>query len=260
MQILKIDDINQQTLFDAVNEGDGFLLADMSEKDLAQLRALVTEQFLHTIQCVAPEHVALYSEAGLANYHQVYQPEHFEHGSVWRKSARVFGPSAVQQVMQLEFYQKLQDCLGEFLVSDEEGFGWPGIYWRLVRPGGSDIGPVHADKWFWDLGHGKMPGNPSEYYRLKIWMSIHSEPGKSGLRVVPESHKSEEWRYHGEEKGGMMKPVLDEKEEDLNLVGLPLGPGGLVVFHDKLLHGGMPNLGDSSRVSLEFTMLVKARS
>ncbi len=144
------------------------------------------------------------------------------------------------------------------MISDEEGFGWPGIYWRLVRPGSSDIGPVHADKWFWDLGHGKMPGEPGEYYRLKAWVSIHSQPSKSGLRVVPGSQKSEAWKYHGEARGGMMKPVLDEKEEDLDLVGLPLAPGGFVVFHDKLLHGGMPNSGDASRVSLEFTMLIKS--
>lgn len=258
MQVHTLDELNQQSLLNEINDGAGFFLANMTASDLSQLRRLVTEQFLHTIQCVAPGYVALYQEAGLANYHQVHQAAHFEHGNVWRKSARVFGPMAVEQVEQLSFFKKLKQSLGDFLISDEEGFGWPGIYWRLVRPGNSDIGPVHADKWFWDLGHGDMPGEPAEYYRLKIWMSLHSEPGKSGLRVVPESQKSDAWRFHGEDRGGMMKPVLDEKEEDLDLVGLPLGPGGFVVFHDKLLHGGMPNLGDDSRVSLEFTMLVKA--
>ncbi|MCY7294459.1 phytanoyl-CoA dioxygenase family protein [Alteromonas sp. a30] len=266
MYVHALEEMSQHSLLSQINEAEGFYLGQMSETDLAQLRAWVKEQFLHTIQCVAPEHVALYKDAGLANYHRVYQSTHFDHGSVWRKSARVLGPLAVAQVQQLQFYQTLTQHLGEFLVSDEEGFGWPGIYWRLVRPGASDIGPVHADKWFWDLGHGTMPGEPDEYYmpgepdeyyRLKIWMSLYSQPGKSGLRVVPSSQKSDEWRYHGEERGGMTKPVLDEKEEDLDLVGLPLGAGGFVVFHDKLLHGGMPNLGDDSRVSLEFTMLVK---
>jgi len=258
MQVHTLEDLNQESLLSEINVGPGFYLANMTDSDLHQLRQWVTEQYLHTIQCVSPEFVSLYREAGLANYHRVYQPEHFEHGSVWRKSSRVLGPMAVESVYQLAFFQTLKQSLGDFLVSDEEGFGWPGIYWRLVRPGGADIGPVHADKWFWDLGHGDMPGAPGEYYRLKIWMSLHSQPGKSGLRVVPESQKSDAWRFHGEERSGMMKPVLDEKEEDLNLVGLPLGPGGFVVFHDKLLHGGMPNLGDDSRVSLEFTLLVKA--
>lgn len=229
VQIHDINDLTKTGLLNQVNQGDGFYLATMSAQDLAQLRTLATEQFLHTIQCVAPEHVALYREAGLADYHKVHQPEHFEHGRVWRKSARVFGPSAIEQVSQLGFYQKLQSCLGEFLVSDEEKFGWPGIYWRLVRPGGSDVGPVHADKWFWDLGHGEMPKN-GNYYRLKIWISLHSQPGKSGLRVVPSSQKSDEWRYHGEERSGIIKPVLDEKEDDLDLVGLPLAPAVLWFF------------------------------
>lgn len=259
MHVHALEEMSQDSLLSQINYAEGFYLGQMPETDLAQLRAWVTEQFLHTIQCVAPQHVALYKEAGLANYHRVYQEAHFEHGAVWRKSSRVLGPLAVAQVQQLQFYQTLSRHLGEFLVSDEEGFGWPGIYWRLVRPGASDIGPVHADKWFWDLGHGEMPGEPDEYYRLKIWMSLYSQAGKSGLRVVPSSQKSDAWRYHGEERGGMMKPVLAEKEEDLDLVGLPLSAGGFVVFHDKLLHGGMPNLGDDSRVSLEFTMLVKNR-
>ncbi|UAA39520.1 phytanoyl-CoA dioxygenase family protein [Paraneptunicella aestuarii] len=258
MQVHEINELSKASLLGEVNEGAGFYLANMSQDDLAQLRALVTEQFLHVIQCVAPEQVAKYRAAGLAHYHEVYQESDFDHGSVWNKASRVLGPKAVEQVAQLGFYQKLTSCLGDFLVSDEEGFSWPGIYWRLVRPGNSDIGPVHADKWFWDLGHGEMPGEPGEYYRLKIWMSLQSQSGKSGLRVVPHSQKSEQWRYHGENKSGKMKPVLDEKEEDLDLVALPLSPGGFVVFHDKLLHGGMPNLGDTSRVSMEFTMLVKA--
>lgn len=33
--------------------------------------------------------------------------------------------------------------------------------------------------------------------------------------------------------------------------------GTLVIFNDDLLHGGAKNMGNLSRVSLEFTMLVK---
>lgn len=263
MQVLAIDDISSVNLLSeiqgGINPGPGYFLGSMNEQDLKLLRTLVTEQFLHTIQGAAPSQVAAYHQAGIEQYHRVYHPSHFEHGAIWHKGARVLGPAAVELVTQMIFFQKLRACFGEILISDEENFGWPGIYWRLVRPGSSDIGPVHADKWFWDLGHGTMPGEPGEYHRVKLWLSLYSQAEKSGLRVVPHSHKKDDWRFHGEMRGGKQKPVLDEPEEQLDLLSLPLSSGGFVLFHDKLLHGGMPNLSDQSRVSMELTLLIKSR-
>jgi hypothetical protein len=39
---------------------------------------------------------------------------------------------------------------------------------------------------------------------------------------------------------------------------LPLAPGGLVMFHDGLLHGGVVNAGTTCRVSLEMTVAYPA--
>lgn len=236
-----------------IEQQAGFQLLSFPEADLTALRQRVMEQYLHVLQCQCPAQVQQYRDAGMAQYHQVYRPEHFDHGQVWGKPARVLGPLAVAEIQQLSFWQELKRLFGDFLVADEEHFGWPGIYWRLVRPGGSDVGPIHADKWFWDLGHGTMPQG---YQRLKCWLPLYAEVGKSGLRVVPQSQQREDWRFHGELKGGQMKPVIDEPEDELDLQLLPLAPGQLVLFHDKLLHGGMPNMGSTSRVSLEFTLLI----
>lgn len=263
MQVKAIDELNSVNLLSeilgGINNGPGFFLGSMNDQDLMLLRRLVNEQFLHTIQSAVPDQVSAYYSAGIEEYHRVYQDDHFDHGNVWHKGARVLGPASVELVTQMVFFQKLRACFGPILVSDEENFGWPGIYWRLVRPGQSDIGPVHADKWFWDLGHGEMPGEPGEFYRVKLWISLYSQAGKSGLRVVPHSHKKDDWRYHGEMRGGKQKPVLDEPEDELDLVSLPLDSGGFVLFHDKLLHGGMPNSGSQSRVSMELTLVLKTK-
>ncbi len=56
----------------------------------------------------------------------------------------------------------------------------------------------------------------------------------------------------------MVKPVLDEDPASLHLKLLALAPGDVVVFHDRLLHGGALNRGTSTRVSFEFTLFVDA--
>ena len=128
--------------------------------------------------------------------------------------------------------------------------------WRVVRPNQpTDIGPVHADKWFWDAGNGSMPAG---YERFKIWVAVHTEPGANGLCVKSHSHTSDRWKHHFEHKHGVVKPVLDESEEDLNMELLHLKAGDLVQFHDALLHGGVVNRGTRCRVSIELTVVYNA--
>ena len=172
--------------------------------------------------------------------------------------------AAVDYIRSTTLFESLTDCYGLFELSDENELGRELIYWRLVRPNQpSDIGPLHADSWFWNLGHGKTPHNVD---RVKVWVPLHCESGRNGLCVVPDSQKKE-WRYHGEfKKGfvkpgdqnyGFMKPVIDEDESELPVILLNTDPGDAVIFHDKLLHRGALNRGGATRVSLEFTMFVK---
>lgn len=253
MTAYPIEMFSRDLITQNVEQGLGYVLGQLTSTDLAMIVAMVKEQYLHTIQCLAPNKVGHYQQSCISDYHNIHHEDDFSHQQSWKKTTRVLGPAAVETINQSELWQKLNNIFGDFLVSDEEHFGWPNIYWRLVRPGDNDIGPIHADKWFWDLGHGDMPDG---YRRLKIWIAIYTEAGKNGLRVVPQSHKNIDWRFHGEVKDGLKKPVIDEKEEDLNIVDLPLSAGEFVIFHDELLHGGMPNKGESSRVSLEFTLLI----
>lgn len=240
-----------------IDDGRGFAVGTLLADDLEVLRQMVTEQFVQVVQQHAPEVVEDYLNAGIDDYHKVYQPSHFEHGSVWTKQSRIFSAADTDKTLALPSFQAFKEFFVDFLISDEEQLSRPNIYWRLVRPGGSDIGPIHADRWFWDLGHGTMPDG---YFRLKIWIPLFAVPGQSGLRVVPESQNSDAYPYHGELRGGMMKPVLDVPENELDVLNLPLSPGQFVLFHDSLLHGGMPNASDKSRVSLEFTFLIRQSS
>ncbi|BDX07768.1 phytanoyl-CoA dioxygenase family protein [Planctobacterium marinum] len=252
MKAISLSELNREALLRELNTDNGYLVANISMPDYQHILTLITEQYLHVLQMVCPHKVKQFHAEPINQYHKIYQPEDFDHASTWSKNARLLGPSAVKSMLSGAIGTQLNRLFGDYLLADEENMGWPGIYWRLVRPGNTDIGSVHADKWFWDLGHGDMP---TGYTRVKLWMSVCTVLGSSGLQVVPHSQHSDDWKYHGEWRNGMQKPVLDEDLQSLNLVSVETQPGDCIIFHDKLLHGGMINSSDETRVSLEFTIL-----
>jgi len=179
------------------------------------------------------------------------------HKSLWPKKARLFTREETDKILSMEMHDTLKNYLGEFIVSDEENIGYPNIYWRLVRPRkGEDIGPVHRDEWFWILNESyKMPRN---YRRVKVWIPLAIEEGESGLLVEDKSHKRLDIKWKGEERHGIMKPLLLTSEKYLNLKLAKTNLGDAVIFHDRLLHGGKLNTGKRTRVSVEFTVLISA--
>ena len=53
-----------------------------------------------------------------------------------------------------------------------------------------------------------------------------------------------------------MKPIFDESNVETFMQKQNCTPGTVIVFNDKLLHGGVVNEGSETRVSMEFTMFV----
>jgi hypothetical protein len=238
----------------SVRGEEGFTTAlRLAPSELARIRVLVDEQWLGVIANRAPELVAEFRGRGIGRYHEL--ADQLPHAEMWPKAARILPAEAATEVRAMAFMSDLDEAFGPFTVSDEDEVGWQEIYWRLVRPGQpGDMGPLHADRWFWDLGHGTTP---PDVERVKVWVALVTEPGRSGLRVVPGSHRRA-WRFHGEPRHGMLKPQIDEDEATLDARVIETEPGDAIVFHDGLLHGGAPNRGTLTRVSFEFTMFVPA--
>lgn len=225
----------------------------LSNSDLVLVRKMIRMQWLYRLQLLSPQCTKEFDHFGMENYHLMSNV--IEHAVAWPKTTRILPREAVSIIREMDFFKQLEKHLGKFHISDEEHLGWENIYWRLVRPGSSDIGSLHADKWFWDIGsYGEVAQFP--HRRLKIWIAIYTEPGKNGLFVLPGSHHKKDWNWHAETRYGLSKPVFDESVENLDLLLLPLKAGETVVFHDELLHGGASNAGKASRVSVEFTLLV----
>ena len=225
----------------------------LDSEELKLLREFIRVQWLYRLQLLAPSHVREFDAVGIDQYHKLAHL--VDHSTAWPKTARVLPREIVNVLRGKPFFKGLERDFGIFEISDEEDFGWENVYWRLVRPGDTDIGPIHSDKWFWDLGNGRMPDYPSQ--RVKVWIAIYTAPGENGLNVVPGSHLRDDWKWHGGERDGQKKPVLDEKDEDLDIRLVETRPGQAIVFHDKLLHGGAVNTADTCRVSIEFTLFVR---
>ena len=232
---------------------DGFVTGlHLAPAELQRVKALIERQWLDVLQQHAPDVAKHFGERGIGRYHELAHL--VEHAAIWPKRARILPKDAVAEIRQTSLLKRLEAEFSAFEISDEENVGWEEIYWRIVRPGqASDMGPLHADAWFWELGHGTTPADRE---RVKVWVAVVAEPGLSGLRLVPGSHRRQ-WRYHGEQRQGMLKPQLDEREEDLDVLLVETQPGDAVVFHDRLLHGGAANQGLLTRVSFELTLFVR---
>jgi len=219
--------------------------------ELSMVRGLIKSQWLQRIEESGVGRSKVFEDLEMNRYHE--QCQMLDHKNMWPKSKRILGADAVKAIRQTSLIKTLEAEFGPFAVSGEDGIEKEEMYWRLVRPDGvTDVGPLHADQWFWALGHGTTP---LDHQRVKVWISIYSELGQNGFKFVAGSHKKE-WRYHGVAKDGFVKPQIDEDESALGAEIFMSQPGQAIVFHDRLLHGGEPG-GTTTRVSLEFTMFVK---
>lgn len=241
-----------QSVKQSIEGPDGFHVGlKLQSDELVIVRNLIESQWLKAIQEADIGKARLFEARGISRYHELAHL--LDHSKMWPKSKRILPSEAVKIFRKTSLIESLSSEFGSFEISGEEGIEKEEVYWRLVRPDClSDVGPLHADEWFWALGHGKTPVG---HKRVKVWISIFAEKGKSGFKFVRGSHKKS-WRYHGVKKDGFIKPQIDEDEERLGAELFMAEPGNVIVFHDCLLHGGLP--GDNmTRVSLEFTMFVK---
>lgn len=233
-------------------EAGYFTSLALSGGELERVREIITSQWLRTIKNAAGENAAAeFASIGMARYHE--KSHLLDHATIWPKIGRLLDPDEVLEIRTMSLFRKLEEEFGAFQLSDEENIGRELIYWRLVRPdAASDVGPLHADAWFWELGHGTTPPG---YQRIKVWIAIFCDENISGLVFSPGSHKSE-CPYDTVSKHGMIKPQIRIDKSKLNIIPFEAKPAEAVVFHDRLLHGGVVGT-KSTRVSMEFTMFVK---
>ena len=115
----------------------------------------------------------------------------------------------------------------------------------------SDIGPLHADRWF---GINKAWGNiyPNNFKRTKVWIPIESERQK-WIKNFRYSHQDVcRYTYKVHCHKYKNKPVINLPPNDDELELIDIEPGSLLIFDDNLIHGGALNKGCYPRISLNY--------
>lgn len=235
----------------------------LTPDELAVFRSAITEQWLSVIGAAHPELVQQFKEIGIDKYHQLAHL--LQHDRLWPKQSRCLPKESCRKIRILPFLKILRDELGDFAIS-EVFYGnthEPGreeIYWRLVRPDAvTDVGALHADKWFHEVTNVDDRAFPRGSETVKIWIPIFSQPGKNGLMIVPNSHLKK-YRYHAVPGAGGMKPVIDEDTATLGAELMLTEPGNMLIFNEGIVHGGAVNKGAQTRVSVEITMVFANKS
>jgi hypothetical protein len=241
---------------DDVHGAAGYTCGSITRDELATLREHIREQWLYRLQLVVPEHVSRFHNISMDQYHTL--SDLVDHAKIWPKTSRVLPASAVRSVRSMSFFQQLESEYGPIIIGDEENFGWENITWRLVRPRQKDVGPIHADEWFYEVRPAQK--RHAGCIPIKIWMAVYCNAGKNGLRLVEGSHRKQEvYKYRTEIRNNLAVPVYDGAEEALPLTIPKTNPGDFIIFNHFLLHAGVWNSEDTTRVSIDFTIFVEAR-
>ena len=77
-----------------------------------------------------------------------------------------------------------------------------------------------------------------------------------GLGVIDKSHLKDDWVYSNTFKDGLNKPEFDTDKNQYITNDLETPFGSVILFDYRLLHYGIYNTTNYSRISLEFTILL----
>tara|TARA_Y100000591_G_scaffold176848_2_gene152768 strand:+ start:6357 stop:7094 length:738 start_codon:yes stop_codon:yes gene_type:complete len=231
-----------------LQNGNGFFTFQIEKNELEILRETVNQHFSKIINSTYPD---LKLKTRINDYHKISKK--VEHNKIWPMKSRVLSKEKYNIFLESKLAKKLAEIFGKFSISDENNMGHGELVWRLVRPNEkSDVGPIHCDKWFWDLNPNHKV--PDSCERIKCWISLWCD-NKNGLQIYPGS-QLKNFHYKSEKRHGYVKPIFDESNVETFMQKQNCTPGTVIVFNDKLLHGGVVNEGTETRVSMEFTMFV----
>jgi hypothetical protein len=234
---------------------EGFVILPLlNSHQFSAIRSIISRKWRHRLIEQYPHLESKIHDLDLADYHTIASD--IDHPNLWTKEHRLFSHEEVATLLDIGILGNLPELLPDVTIVDIEGIGYPEIYWRLVRPGTSDVAPAHRDSWFWEITN-----NLQESDQLglgKVWLPIITVPGQNGLGVYP---NSKQWSIEPltEFRHGRMKPVLPSGAlDDKIALNLPVIEKECVLFDRKLFHFGIPHSIDRTRVSVEFAVRATA--
>ena len=196
--------MKKNIILKSIFEKGGFYKGlNFKKNELSILRKIIKKKYLEIIKTTHPNMLRKFSAKSITDYHTLSR--YIDHSNLWTKENRLFTATEVLKFKKLKFFKNLKKIFGENLkISNEEKLRKEEVYWRIVRPKNiNDVGPLHADGWFWKLNNWLTPKN---YFRLKMWIPIYNEKNNTGLVYVPNTH-DKNIAYKSIKLHGKIKPV-----------------------------------------------------
>jgi hypothetical protein len=235
-----------------IRKGAGF-----SPSELRRIQQIIGEHVRSRVAALSPEAADLVSSLPLERYHEISDrvekmiSEKGSHASIFSKAGRILSKQDVDELKAMSVFKYLSDIFGDYYLSDEENVGHEQVCFRMVRPNRrEDVGALHRDDWFWQFYGYDLPASIG---RTKLWTQICGNTAEAGLILVPGSHLVP-GGFDAVNKNGKLT-FVSKVDPSLPLQRFVGQLGQTVMFNYHNLHTGSINRGDTTRVSIEFTIM-----
>ena len=235
-----------------INEGSGYLYLPKIESEILNL---ISSSIDNSLKELIDSKNIIYKNKGNFSIMDSYKYiSNSQWISLFNKKSRTLKKECTLPISKYfsNYLESLLECKIE--ISDDLLLGFPCLSFRIVRPlQKNDIGPLHADQWFIDIGvqPNRTPKIKSEL--IKFWMPVEVESNTSNLLLIPNSHKDKEkYKYEIEETQNGLKPIINKNINREETIMINNENGCPVIFNMNLIHGGALNKSNKCRVSLEF--------
>ena len=233
-----------------INTGKGFLTLPKIDNNVMDFISLAIKETLDELIIKNQLNKNIHCK-GIDSYKYLSNDEWT---SILNKKSRSFKKKYAIPISNF-FKKYLEKILGsEIEFSDELSFGFPCLSFRIIRPlNENDIGSLHADQWFIDIGVTPIRKAKIKSQLLKFWMPIEVEAETSNLLLIPNSHKDKnKYEYELIKTNNGIKPLIKNNFNKNQIYMIKNKNGYPLIFNMNLIHGGAINKSKNCRVSIEF--------
>ena len=235
-----------------INSGKGFLTLPKVDKNVLNFISLSIEDTLEELLNTNKDKLKRNTYFRSLDSHKYLSNKDWT--SMFNKRSRSFKREYAIPISNF-FKKYLEEILNTKIeFSDELSLGFPCISFRIIRPlNENDIGSLHADQWFIDIGVTPKRKAKVKSQLVKFWMPVEVEAETSNLLLIPNSHKDKnKFQYDVIKTNNGIKPLIKDNFNK-NVISMIKNKNGQpLIFNMNLIHGGAVNKSKICRVSIEF--------